>query len=164
MIILGIDPSLTSLGWGIIEAKNSIRYLDSGTINTKPTEAIHKRLAIINSTINKKIIEYQPNIIGMEETFINKNSASSLKLGYARGAVMALIGGYDIIFQEFTPNVIKKSLTGYGHADKNQILQMIKLLMSSSSGITNFDEADALAVAYCCWVHSTKNIQSYDNR
>lgn len=157
MIILGIDPSLTSLGWGIIKTNNSIKYLASGTINTKPTEAIHKRLALINSVLTKKIIEYQPNIVGMEETFINKNSASSLKLGYARGAVMSLIGGYDIIFQEFTPNVIKKSLTGYGHADKNQMLQMIKLLLPAASKVNNFDEADALAVAYCCWVHSSKN-------
>ncbi|MCC8416950.1 MAG: crossover junction endodeoxyribonuclease RuvC [Rickettsia endosymbiont of Bryobia graminum] len=160
MIILGIDPSLTSLGWGIIEANNSIKYLASGTINTKPSEAIHKRLALINSVLTTKITEYQPNIIGMEETFINKNSVSSLKLGYARGTVMALVGGYDIIFKEFTPNVIKKSLTGYGHADKNQMLQMIKILLPSSSNITSFDEADALAVAYCCWAHSTKNIYS----
>lgn len=156
MIILGIDPSLTALGWGIINSSNSLKYLASGIINTRATEAMHKRLACITATLDKVILKYQPTIIGMEETFINKNSVSSLKLGYARGAVMALIGSYNIGFQEFTPNLIKKSVTGYGHAEKNQILQMIKLLLAGSSAVNNFDEADALAVAYCCWVNSPK--------
>ncbi|WP_375326950.1 crossover junction endodeoxyribonuclease RuvC [Candidatus Tisiphia endosymbiont of Nemotelus uliginosus] len=157
MIILGIDPSLTALGWGIINSSNTLKYLASGIINTRATEAIHKRLAFITSTLDKVILKYQPTIIGMEETFINKNSVSSLKLGYARGAVMALIGSYNIGFQEFAPNIIKKSVTGYGHAEKNQILQMIKLLLAGSSAVNNFDEADALAVAYCCWVNSPKH-------
>ncbi|WP_341763839.1 crossover junction endodeoxyribonuclease RuvC [Candidatus Tisiphia endosymbiont of Beris chalybata] len=158
MIILGIDPSLTALGWGVINSSNPLKYLASGIINTRATEAMHKRLAFITSTLDKVIIQYQPKVIGMEETFVNKNNASSLKLGYARGAVMALIGRYNIMFQEFTPNIIKKSVTGYGHAEKNQILQMIKLLLADSSVVNNFDEADALAVAYCCWVHATSKL------
>ncbi len=155
MFILGIDPSLTAMGWGVINAtSNSLKYLASGIITTKASEAMHKRLALITSTLNKVILEYQPAIIGMEETFINKNNASSLKLGYARGAVMALIGSYNIVFQEFTPNIIKKSVTSYGHAEKSQILHMIKLLLPGAAAVNNFDEADALAIAYCCWVYS----------
>ncbi|MFU7501007.1 MULTISPECIES: crossover junction endodeoxyribonuclease RuvC [unclassified Candidatus Tisiphia] len=155
MIILGIDPSLAGMGWGVIDTK-PLKYLDSGVIKTKSSEAMHKRLAFISSSLQKIIVQYKPAIVAMEETFVNINNVSSLKLGYARGAVMSLIGGYDIAFQEFKPNVIKKSVVGYGHAEKNQVLQMIKLLLPGAIAISNFDEADALAVAYVCWAYTSK--------
>ncbi|WP_341757228.1 MULTISPECIES: crossover junction endodeoxyribonuclease RuvC [unclassified Candidatus Tisiphia] len=155
MVILGIDPSLAGMGWGVIDT-DPLKYLASGVIKTKSTELMHKRLAFIVASLQKVIIQYQPVVVAMEETFVNMNSVSSLKLGYARGAVMSLIGGYDVAFQEFKPNVIKKSVVGYGHAEKNQVLQMIKLLLPGTSSISNFDEADALAVAYVCFAYTPK--------
>jgi crossover junction endodeoxyribonuclease RuvC len=155
LVILGIDPSLAGMGWGVIDIA-PLKYLASGVIKTKSTEPMHKRLALITASLQKVIMQYQPVVVAMEETFVNMNSVSSLKLGYARGAVMSLIGGYDIAFQEFKPNVIKKSVVGYGHAEKNQVLQMIKLLLPGASTISNFDEADALAVAYVCFAYTPK--------
>lgn len=154
VIILGIDPSLASLGWGIINASKPLQYLASGVIKTKSTELMHKRLAFISLELHKIIKEYMPNIIAMEETFVNMNNASSLKLGYVRGAIMALIGGCEIPFQEFKPNTVKKTVVGYGHSDKNQVLQMIKLLLPGTHLLKDFDEADALAVAYACSVYT----------
>lgn len=153
MIILGIDPALGSLGWGIIKVDSSKQYyLASGVIKTKSTELIHKRLAYITCQIQAIIVQHSPNIIAMEETFVNMNCSTSLKLGYARGAIMALIGNHNVDFQEFTPNVVKKTVVGYGHAEKQQILQMIKILLPAAFAITNLDESDAVAIAYTCSV------------
>ncbi len=157
MIILGIDPSLASMGWGIIDARNPLKYLASGVIKTKSTELMPKRLAFINLELNSIIQKYIPNVVAMEETFVNMNNVSSLKLGYVRGAVMALIGEHDIPFHEFKPTTIKKTVVGYGHSDKNQVLQMIKLLLPGSHLLSNFDEADALPVAYACSVYAIRN-------
>jgi len=154
MIILGIDPALGSLGWGVIKAISCKQYyLASGVIKTKSTELIHKRLAYITSQLQAIIIQYSPNIIAMEETFVNMNCVTSLKLGYARGAIMALIGNHNVGFEEFKPNVVKKTIVGYGHAEKHQILQMIKILLPDASSITNLDESDAVAIAYTCSVY-----------
>ena len=155
MIILGIDPALSRLGWGIISSDAlKLHYVASGLITTKSTELMHKRLAFINARLEEIILLYKPEAIAMEETFVNMNNASSLKLGYARGAIMSLIGRYDAKFYEFKPNVIKKSVVGYGHAEKKQILHMIKLLFPASSSITSLDEADAVAIAYTCSLYS----------
>ncbi len=155
MFILGIDPALSRLGWGVINADGTkLGYVASGTITTKSTELMHKRLAFINAKLEEIILLYKPQSIAMEETFVNMNNASSLKLGYARGAIMSLIGRYDMQFYEFKPNVIKKSVVGYGHAEKQQILHMIKLLLPNSSHVTSPDEADAIAIAYTCSLYA----------
>lgn len=154
MIILGIDPALSKLGWGIINAESSkLSYLGGGTICTNPKELIHHRLAMITNRLEQIIVQYNPTIVAMEETFININAASSLKLGYARGAVMALIGRLQLEFVEFKPNAIKKAVVGVGHAEKQQILHMIKLLIIGAESVTSFDEADAIATAYTCSVY-----------
>ncbi|HJD59162.1 MAG TPA: crossover junction endodeoxyribonuclease RuvC [Rickettsia endosymbiont of Omalisus fontisbellaquei] len=153
MIVLGIDPALGSLGWAVVARQSTkLKYLASGTIKTSNKDEIHNRLAFINSTLEKVILEYQPNMAAIEETFVNTNSVTSLKLGYARGAIMSLIGRYNLDMREFKPNTIKKTVTGYGHAEKDQILHMIKLLLPGTSAITNSDEADAVAIAYTCHV------------
>ncbi|AAU03505.1 crossover junction endodeoxyribonuclease RuvC [Rickettsia typhi] len=149
MIVLGIDPALGNLGWALVAKEyTKLKYLASGTIKTHSKDEIHNRLAFINSTLEKVILKYQPNIAAIEETFINTNSVTSLKLGYARGAIMSLIGRYNLNMQEFKPNTVKKTVTGYGHAKKEQILYMIKHLIPGTDLITNSDEADAVALAY----------------
>lgn len=156
--ILGIDPALTKIGWGVISTSSSpeINYVSSGVISTKSTELIHKRLANIARELEDIILQYQPIMIAMEETFVNMNANSSLKLGYARGAIMAIIGKYDIYFQEYKPNFIKKTVVGSGHAEKQQVLHMIKVLLPAlSSTSLTFDEADALAIAYTSSVYTT---------
>jgi crossover junction endodeoxyribonuclease RuvC len=86
----------------------------------------------------------------MEETFVNKNAISSLVLGYARGAVMSLIGKHQLPFHEFKPNTVKKTIVGVGHADKAQVQHMVKLLIKGAVSAKNFDESDALAIAFTC--------------
>ncbi|WP_040256926.1 crossover junction endodeoxyribonuclease RuvC [Rickettsia hoogstraalii] len=153
MIVLGIDPALGSLGWAVVAKDTAkLKYLASGIIKTNSKDEIHNRLAFINSTLEKVILEYQPNMAVIEETFVNTNSVTSLKLGYARGAIMSLFGRYNLDMREFKPNTVKKTVTGYGHAEKDQILHMIKLLLPGTSLITNSDEADAIAIAYTCHV------------
>lgn len=155
MIILGIDPALASLGWGVISDDGTkLKYLASGLIKTKADELIQNRLAYIANSLEKIIDEYKPSLISMEETFINSNAVSSLKLGYVRGAIIALIGRRNINFSEFKPNLIKKTVVGVGHAEKAQIVHMIKILLPGSSNIKNFDEADALAIAYTGSIYS----------
>lgn len=155
MRILGIDPALATLGWGIINTESSkFKLIASGIISTKSTELMPKRLADISLAIENIIIQYQPNMVAMEETFVNMNAISSLKLGYARGAIMAIIGKFGLEFRELKPNLIKKTVVGVGHAEKHQILHMVKLLIAGASEITKFDEADAIATAYTCSVHT----------
>jgi crossover junction endodeoxyribonuclease RuvC len=153
MKILGIDPALTRLGFGVIQIKHpKIYYVASGVVETKASTDMHKRLAHITNEIRGIIEHHNPDFIAMEETFINKNAGSSLKLGYVRGAIMALIGNYDKPYFEYKPNLIKKTVVGVGHAEKHQVSHMIQLIISGTPSLTYLDEADALAVAYTCSV------------
>jgi crossover junction endodeoxyribonuclease RuvC len=154
MIVLGIDPAITKTGWGVLEAKgSSLKYIASGTIKTNPSDLMPIRLALISHHIEEVIKSFTPEIASMEEVFINNNPLSSLKLSHARGAIMAVIGAYKVTLKEFAPNKIKKTLTGVGHADKEQIVHMIKILMPTAK-LGTLDEADALAVAYTASVNT----------
>jgi len=153
MIILGIDPAIAHIGWGVIFcSSNSIKYIGSGVIDTDPADELHLRLALISQKIEEVIKTFKPDVAAMEEVFINKNALSSLKLSHARGAIMAVIGRANISLAEFAPNKVKKTLVGNGHAEKEQVVHMINLLLPTAK-ITKFDEADALAVAYTCYAH-----------
>src|SRR5687768_10714615 len=119
MIILGIDPALSKLGWGIVKKdRDKIKYIASGMIKTTSTTPMCQRLATISLKLEETIKLYCPDMVAMEETFINKNASSSLALGYARGAVMALVGRYELPFREYKPNAVKKTVVGVGHAEK----------------------------------------------
>lgn len=153
MKILGIDPALSSLGWGIIKLNPpKLDYIASGLVKTASTELMYKRLSYITSAIQNIIELHDPDLIAMEETFISMNASSSLKLGYVRGALMSLIGKFDKPYFEYKPNLVKKTVVGVGHADKNQIIHMIKLIISGTPDLQSPDETDALAVAYTCSV------------
>lgn len=150
MIILGIDPAITVTGWGVIKfTGNTLNYISSGVITTNSSDSMPLRLSIISNAIDEIIAKFQPNIAAMEEIFVNKNPLSSIKLSHARGAIMATIGRHNLDIHEFAPNTVKKTLTGVGHADKGQMLHMIKIILPTAK-TTKADEADALAVAYTC--------------
>ena len=150
MKILGIDPGLTKTGWGLISSiNNNLSFIDSGTIYTNPKQPIHERISYIHQNIMEMVAKYQPNHAAIEETFINTNPLSSLKLGHARGAIMlslSLNQGLEIF--EYSTTAVKKAVVGVGRADKNQVGAMIKYLLPKSLAKTE-DEADALAVAIC---------------
>jgi len=147
--ILGIDPALTQTGWGIISCyQNHLSFIACGTITTNQKQPLDERLHQIYQSISKVINLYKPDEIAIEETFVNKNAVSSLKLGHARGVLMlsGAIAGLKIY--EYASTSIKKTVAGVGRADKNQIGVMIKYLLPQAV-VKSEDEADALAVAIC---------------
>ncbi|GMO63749.1 MAG: crossover junction endodeoxyribonuclease RuvC [Rickettsiales bacterium] len=149
MIIIGIDPGLIHTGWGIIEKSgNSIKYIASGVINTPTTKPLQDRLLNIYNKINEVIVEYKPDEFAIEETFVNDNPITSLKLGHARGVAVLTSAINNIPMAEYKPNQIKKAITGAGKADKMQMLAMVKYIFPTTN-ITSPDEADALSIAFC---------------
>lgn len=155
MIILGIDPSLSSTGWAVVQSISSdLNYIASGVIKTTITQQMYLRITRIVNIVESIIDRYQPSIIAMEESFINTNAVSSLKLGYVRGSIMALAGKYELIFKEFKPTTIKKTVVGSGKAEKHQVLHMLTSLIQNMPDIAKLDESDAIAICYTCYANS----------
>lgn len=147
--IIGIDPALTKAGWGIIEVKgNSFKYIASGLIKTDAGTDLSKRLHFLHQELIAAITFYKPSEAAVEETFVNMNPASSLKLGQARGSLILTLGICSIPVFEYSTTAIKKSVVGVGRAEKQQIQAMMKILLPTNKAKTE-DEADALAAAIC---------------
>ena len=147
MRILGLDPSLSSTGWGVIEVNaNRLQYVADGFIPTSPKMPIEERLDIIFNTLSEVIETYQPVEAAIEKTFLNSNPETSLKLSMARGVVILAAGHYHLPMFEFDPTKVKKALVGVGHADKNQVETMVKILLPGCKPKNN-DSSDALAMA-----------------
>ena len=147
MLILGIDPGLQKTGWGFIESEGSaLRFIASGLIKTNPADGLPDRLAHLHRELCKVIEATNPGSSAIEETFVNRNPASALKLGQARGVLLAIPPLYNLEVGEYSANKIKKSIVGTGHAAKAQMGMMIKTLLPTCGQISE-DEADALAVA-----------------
>jgi len=145
--LLGIDPGLRHTGWGVIvQAGNHLSYVGAGRINPDCDLPMANRLAMLAEQLRDVIIRYHPDEAAIEETFVNKNAASALKLGQARGAAILTMAQAGLPVAEYAANRIKQSLTGYGHADKTQIQTMIGILLPGSGKLAT-DAADALAVA-----------------
>lgn len=147
MRILGLDPSLSSTGWGVIEVKdNRLRYVADGFVKTDPKLPIANRLALIHRTLNEVIETYSPDEAAIEQVFLNENPASTIKLGMARGVVILAPGLYNIPVTEYEPTKVKKALVGVGRAEKNQVETMVKVLLPGCKPKNN-DSSDALAMA-----------------
>lgn len=147
MIILGLDPSLSCTGWGIIRVDGSrIAHIANGQIATKPKEAMPERLAALQTGLRKVIQQHRPDRAAAEEVFVNKNPQSTLKLAQARGAVLATCGMAGLAVNEHAARLVKKSVVGTGAADKVQVQAMLKVLLPGVA-IVGADAADALAVA-----------------
>ena len=145
--ILGLDPSLSSTGWGIIETENNrVRYLADGFIPTETKTPIAERLAQIKNALSDVIEFYKPDEAAIEQVFLNTNAVSTIKLGMARGVVMMVPALYNISVTEYEPNKIKKAVVGVGKAEKNQVETMVKVLLPGCKPKNN-DSSDALAIA-----------------
>lgn len=145
--ILGIDPGLLHTGWAIIESSGQTRkYIASGVILPKTKDPLEKRLAKIFNEVINVCETYTPDECAIEITFVNNNPTSTLLLGHARAASIVAVGTKEIPVFEIQPNVIKKAITGSGHADKTQITSMVKILLPAAKPETA-DEADAIAIA-----------------
>lgn len=147
MRILGLDPSLSSTGWGIIEVEsNKMKYIADGYIKTDAKMPIGDRLAVIHQTLNKVIETYRPDEAAIEQVFLNDNPTSTIKLGMARGVVILVPSLYNISVTEYEPNKIKKAVVGVGKAAKEQVETMVKVLLPGCKPKNN-DSSDALAMA-----------------
>jgi crossover junction endodeoxyribonuclease RuvC len=155
--ILGLDPGLRHTGWGVITVTgNHLRYGASGSIDPRADLPMPLRLVAIANALDDLIGRHQPDEAAVEETFMNNNAAAALKLGQARGIALLCPARAGVVVHEYAANLIKKSVTGYGHADKNQIEVMVKLLLPGA-GPESADAADALAIAICHAHHRGQN-------
>ncbi len=155
MRLLGLDPGLRSTGWGVIDvADNRLRHVANGTARTDATAATAERLAALFADLCRVIAEYGPDEAAVEETFVNRNPASALKLGLARGVVLLAPAEAGLPVAEYAANTIKKSLVGTGHAAKSQVEAMVRRLLPGCVP-AGADAADALAIAICHAHHLT---------
>jgi crossover junction endodeoxyribonuclease RuvC len=149
MRLLGLDPGLRRTGWGVISvAGNRLNHVADGTIEVPPTLPLAERLAALYRALVEVLDRHAPDAAAVEETFVNKNAASTLKLGVARGVVLLAPAERGLPVHEYSANLIKKSVVGVGHADKAQVQVMVRRLLPGCL-VTGADAADALAVAIC---------------
>ncbi len=149
MRVLGLDPGLRHTGWGVIDvAGNRLRHVADGTVNSSAKAPLHERLAELHDGLVEIIEQLSPDEAAVEETFVNKNPTSTLKLGMARGVVLLVPAKAGLRVAEYGANHVKKSVVGAGHADKVQVQAMVRMLLPGVE-ISSPDAADALAVAIC---------------
>ena len=151
MIILGLDPGVADMGYGVVEKKgDSYKFVVCGSIKTSSKNEFPERLTTIYKELNLVIKKYKPMVVGIEELFFAKNTKTAIAVAQARGVTVLTARLNNLPVSEFTPLQIKQALTGYGRADKNQIQQMIKIILKLKEIPKSDDAADALAVAICC--------------
>jgi crossover junction endodeoxyribonuclease RuvC len=153
--ILGIDPGLRRTGWGVIEVEgNRLVYLGCGSVEPKDDLPLASRLLAIHEGLATVLGDFRPLEAAVEQTFVNKDGVATLKLGQARGVAMLAPAMFGISVSEYAPNQVKKTVVGAGHADKNQIMVMLKVLLPKAEP-KSADAADALAIAITHAHHRT---------
>ena len=147
MILLGLDPSLSCTGWGVIRVEGSrLSHIANGQIKTDAKAPMAQRLALLHGGIAEVIASHTPARAACEEVFVNENPKSTLKLAQARGCVLAACGAAGLAVNEHAARLVKKAVVGTGAADKRQVAAMIKVLLPGAK-VAGSDAADALAVA-----------------
>ena len=159
MKILGIDPGLQKTGWGVVDVNgHALSFVACGLVKTAASLPLYARLALLDEGVQKAIRLYNPAQAAIEETFMNNNARSALKLGQARGALILSVARTGLEVHEYAANLVKKSIVGSGHADKNQMGMMIRTLLPKAGQVSE-DEADALAIAICHAHHAQSVIK-----
>ena len=154
MIVLGIDPGMAILGYGVVEQTgNSLKVIDYGVVNTPSGMNTSQRLTVIFEAVGELIEKYSPETVAVEELFFNKNVKTALTIGHARGVAILAAAIKDIEVYEYTPLQVKQAVVGYGRASKQQIQQMVRMLLNLKEMPKPDDAADALAVSIC-HIHS----------
>lgn len=148
MRVLGIDPGLRNMGWGLIDVSGSrIAHVANGVCRSDGGD-LATRLLSLHRQLTDIVAKHQPAAAAVEQTFVNKDGAATLKLGQARGVAMLVPAQAGLEVGEYAPNAVKKAVVGVGHADKAQILHMINLQLPGVH-VAGPDSADALAIAIC---------------
>ena len=153
MIILGIDPGIAKLGYGVLKKPKTksgkLKALDYGCIITAPKLSPGERLKKINNELNKLIREYKPDVLAVENVYFFKNLKTAMPVSQAKGVILLTAAKKKIPVYEFSPLQIKMTLVGYGRANKKQIQKMVKYLLNLKKTLKSDDEADALGIAIC---------------
>lgn len=150
MRLLGLDPGLQRTGWGIIEISGTrLSFVADGVVSTAKNASLAERLMQLHEGIDEIITFHEPAEAAVEETFVNKNPTSTLKLGQARGIALLVPAQRGLAVAEYPPNLVKKTVVGNGHAAKEQIQMMVCTLLPGCRDGLQADAADALAVAIC---------------
>jgi len=153
--IIGIDPGLRNTGWGIIEQDGQrLTYVADGSLHSDAADGLAGRLLQIHTQLVAVLRQHGPDEAAIEETFVNKDGRATLKLGQARGAAMLAPALLGIPVSEYAPNVVKKTVVGAGHAEKDQVKHMVRLLLPRAR-MHSADSTDALAIAICHAHHRT---------
>lgn len=150
MIILGIDPGYAIIGWGVIEYQHStFKVLGFGAITTDAETPFSQRLKIIFDDMNYIFKKYNPDVMSMEKLFYNSNQKTVIDVAQARGVITLAAEISDTPIYEYTPLQVKQSVTGYGRAEKKQVMEMTRSILNLSKVPKPDDTADALALAIC---------------
>jgi crossover junction endodeoxyribonuclease RuvC len=147
VLIIGLDPSLSCTGWGIVAKSGSrLSHIANGQIKTDPAASLPERLVTLDRELSDVILAYQPDSAGVEEVFVNKNPQSTLKLGQARGVCLLALARAGLPVSEYATRLVKKAIVGTGAAEKAQVQAMLRVLLPGVK-LAGADAADALAVA-----------------
>lgn len=151
MRILGIDPGTGILGFGVVDIKNNQPVcVDAGVITTPAKQADAKRLHTIFQDLNDIISQHKPTVISVEKLFFSQNVTTAMSVAQARGIVLLLAEQHQLELYEYTPQQIKQAITGYGKANKQQMQEMVRIMLKLKETPKPDDAADALAAAICC--------------
>jgi len=149
VIVIGLDPGLQTTGWGVIEAiGNRLRHIANGRVCSRAGDALSDRLVALHDGLDAVIRLHMPTTAAVEETFVNSNPQSTLKLGQARGVVLLVAARAGLPVAEYATRFVKKAIVGTGGADKAQVRAMVERLLPGCK-VDGEDAADALAVAIC---------------
>ncbi|MBO6179147.1 MAG: crossover junction endodeoxyribonuclease RuvC [Selenomonadaceae bacterium] len=150
MLVLGIDPGTAILGYGFVESVGSrLRPVCYGAITTSPKARMEDRLMKLYDNLDGLIKEYKPELMAVEQLFFQRNATTAIPVGQARGVVLLAGAKNSVDIKEFTPLQVKQSVTGYGKADKNQVIYMVTKILNLKTPPKPDDVADALAIAIC---------------
>lgn len=150
MIILGIDPGLAIVGWGIVESvRGNVRPLAYGAITTPAHTDIESRLLMIQNDLEELIKKYKPDEMAIEELFFTNNITTGIAVAEARGVILCTAHRLGVKISEYTPLQVKQAVVGYGRAEKHQVISMVTSLLKLKKPPKPDDTADALAIAIC---------------
>lgn len=165
MIILGIDPGLAIVGWGVIEAdRGRMRPLAYGAITTPAHTDIESRLLMIQNDMEALISKYKPDEMAIEELFFTNNITTGIAVAEARGVILCTAHRLGVKISEYTPLQVKSAVVGYGKAEKHQVIAMVTSLLKLKAPPKPDDTADALAIAICHGQCSASAIGKYYNK
>jgi crossover junction endodeoxyribonuclease RuvC len=150
MRIIGIDPGIAIVGFGVLEYENNkFRVIDYGSITTTPKSTMPERLEIIYNSLENIFDKYNPDAVAFEELFFNQNAKTAITVGQARGTAILCAQKKGLNIFEYTPLQVKQAVVGYGRAEKKQVQQMVKMILNLREVPKPDDVADALAIGVC---------------